>query len=197
MSPRHAGKACTDYVADHLADNIDALSDPHSAQMLTEVFLNTDKQLSACDVLRAGCTAVVVLLEKKGSDVIGTVAHVGDAGALLVSSVGNVVPLTKDHKPWLDAERKRIEKAGGGVWNNRVEGNLAISRAFGNHSTFKSSCHLPPAEQMVIAVPDVQSTIWKEQEWKQLSFLAVLRRSHCTFFEAVSYHNLWFLTDHL
>lgn len=42
------------------------------------------------------------------------------------------VLLTQDHKPTREDESKRIREAGGFVINNRVMGELAVSRAFGD-----------------------------------------------------------------
>jgi protein phosphatase len=52
------------------------------------------------------------------------------------------------------SERSRIEKAGGIVRMNRVDGDLAVSRAFGD-ATFKMSSNVGPREQKVICVPDI------------------------------------------
>lgn len=46
------------------------------------------------------------------------------------------------------AEERRIFKAGGWVECNRVNGNLALSRAIGDFN-FKKNCLLPPEEQIV------------------------------------------------
>ena len=46
------------------------------------------------------------------------------------------VPMSLDHKPSREDESKRIREAGGFVINNRVMGELAVSRAFGD-SEFK------------------------------------------------------------
>lgn len=40
--------------------------------------------------------------------------------------------LSQDHKPTREDESKRIREAGGFVINNRVMGELAVSRAFGD-----------------------------------------------------------------
>jgi len=61
---------------------------------------------------------------------------------------GRAVPLSRDHKPTLKDERKRIEAAGGFVEYKRVNGNLALSRALGDF-IFKRNDRKPPQEQIV------------------------------------------------
>ncbi|XP_059079283.1 protein phosphatase 1L-like [Tigriopus californicus] len=63
------------------------------------------------------------------------VANVGDSRGILVNTKGEVTPLSYDHKPCQEKEKKRIEENGGyvemnGVW--RVQGILATSRALGD-----------------------------------------------------------------
>jgi len=63
-----------------------------------------------------------------------TVAHVGDSRGVLCRA-GTAVELTKDHKPELEQEKRRIEALGGfvsyiGCW--RAMGILAMSRAIGD-----------------------------------------------------------------
>lgn len=60
------------------------------------------------------------------------VAHVGDSRAMLIDSRGREITLTRDHSPTRPDETKRIELAGGGVLNGRVNGVLAVSRAIGD-----------------------------------------------------------------
>ena len=42
------------------------------------------------------------------------------------------IALSEDHKPDNIEEERRIDKAGHMVEDNRVDGNLALSRAFGD-----------------------------------------------------------------
>lgn len=62
---------------------------------------------------------------------------------------GAVQPLSYDHKPNNELETKRIEAAGGWVMFNRVNGNLALSRALGDY-IFKKNDQKKLDEQVVI-----------------------------------------------
>ena len=61
-------------------------------------------------------------------------ANAGDSRTVLARSSGPEMcfPLSEDHKPENSGERARIEAAGGFVADNRVNGNLALSRALGD-----------------------------------------------------------------
>lgn len=63
---------------------------------------------------------------------------------------------TKDHKPYLDEESDRIEKAGGYVMIQRVNGELAVSRTFGDFD-YKNVPNLPDNKQLVISEPEIYS----------------------------------------
>ncbi|MCL4141754.1 UNVERIFIED_CONTAM: hypothetical protein GTU68_057325 [Idotea baltica] len=97
----------------------------------------------------AGTTAVCVFLR-------GNMLYCGNVGdSRVVGSVGgSVVELSNDHKPSLPSEQRRITAAGGWVELNRVNGNLALSRALGDF-VFKKNTHKGPEEQIVTAWPDV------------------------------------------
>jgi len=95
-------------------------------------FTETDEQIRRQNILRSGATAVTCMLSKDANGLrhIHT-ANVGDSRAILVRSRA-ALRLTLDHKPDLPEEQQRITAAGGHVIAGRVNGVLAVSRAFGD-----------------------------------------------------------------
>eukprot|EP00929_Paragymnodinium_shiwhaense_P074007 TRINITY_DN37840_c0_g1_i2.p1 TRINITY_DN37840_c0_g1~~TRINITY_DN37840_c0_g1_i2.p1 ORF type:complete len:435 (+),score=90.26 TRINITY_DN37840_c0_g1_i2:245-1549(+) len=87
-----------------------------------------------------------------------TVGNVGDSRAVLCRA-GQAIDLSEDHKPILPRERDRILKAGGYVdmEEERVCGDLAVSRALGDHE-FKEDPGLSPGEQIISCVPELSHT---------------------------------------
>ncbi|CAF1608897.1 unnamed protein product [Didymodactylos carnosus] len=63
--------------------------------------------------------------------------NVGDARAILVSKTGQVLLSTHDHKTSDPDEQHRIAEKGGSIWDNRVEGQLAMTRVLGDFSMDK------------------------------------------------------------
>lgn len=62
--------------------------------------------------------------------------------------------LSFDHKPVNALEKKRIEAAGGFVQWNRVDGDLAVSRALGDFF-YKNRDDLPTEKQKVSCHPEI------------------------------------------
>jgi serine/threonine protein phosphatase PrpC len=88
----------------------------------------------------AGCTATVVLITP-------TEIYCSNAGdsRTVMSKNKIAVDLSKDHKPDDTEERRRIYAANGYVEDNRVNGNLALSRALGDFE-YKSNQLLKPRD---------------------------------------------------
>lgn len=98
---------------------------------------------------KSGTTAVTAFVTP--SKII--FANCGDSRALLCNN--KIVKFaTSDHKPYNEEEKRRIENAGGSVMIQRVNGNLAVSRALGDYD-YKSTPDLPPIEQLVSAEPEI------------------------------------------
>jgi len=97
---------------------------------------------------RSGCTSVTALV----SDTHIIVANAGDSRSVLGTDK-NVTPMSFDHKPYNKEEKARIEAAGGSVSMKRVNGDLAVSRAFGDFC-YKQATNVEAAEQAVTCKPD-------------------------------------------
>ncbi|XP_015513284.1 probable protein phosphatase 2C T23F11.1 [Neodiprion pinetum] len=152
----HGGAKVAQYAAKHLHEYIARRSEYQTGNVVEAMqqgFLQLDRTMQYDTLLKdeqAGTTVIALLIK----DNILYSANAGDSRA--VASVGGkAVPLSKDHKPSLRAERERIEAAGGWVELNRVNGNLALSRALGDF-VFKRNDRKSPQEQIVTAYPEVQ-----------------------------------------
>lgn len=104
-----------------------------------ERIMNFDRQLppgvpAGVKLERSGSTGVVVLVTP--THII--CANAGDSRAIL-SKKNSLLPLSFDHKPGNDAEVSRVEKDGGFVRAGRVDGDLAVSRSFGDFGYKNSS----------------------------------------------------------
>lgn len=160
----HGGRQCVDYVTQTLHDNL--LSElQKSSRSVPDCFITafntTDRNMQASGINTSGCTACCCLLqEEKASRAIYT-AHLGDARAVICRG-GLAVRLTSmsDHKATDPTEAKRVIEAGGTIFNERVNGMLAISRAFGDHQLKAPA--LP--NDVVSNVPDITSTELTDQD---------------------------------
>jgi protein phosphatase 1B len=96
------------------------------------------------------------------------IANCGDSRAVLCRS-GNPVFSTRDHKPGLSGEKERIQKAGGCVVIQRVNGLLAVSRALGDYE-YKKVEGRGPCEQLVSPEPEI---FVRERDDEQDEFLVL------------------------
>eukprot|EP00924_Labyrinthula_sp_SR-Ha-C_P013092 augustus_masked-scaffold_12-processed-gene-9.48-mRNA-1 protein AED:0.14 eAED:0.18 QI:0/-1/0/1/-1/1/1/0/328 len=81
------------------------------------------------------------------------VANTGDSRTVLCKA-DNVAFSTIDHKPKNPKETERVEKAGGRIVDDRVNGDLASARSFGDFR-YKLDPNLPPSRQQITVLPDV------------------------------------------
>lgn len=133
----HLGHDVPDYLQTHLFENIlkepDFLTDTEGA--IKKAYKLTDSKIleKAVELGRGGSTAVTAILID-GLKLV--VANVGDSRAVICKN-GVAKQLSVDHEP--SKERVSIEKKGGFVSNlpgdvPRVDGQLAVARAFGDRS---------------------------------------------------------------
>lgn len=139
----HCGPKAAAFAKKKLANNVLAAAkelgadtDDRVREAIRSGFLKTDTDFCATaevKKLNDGSTACCVLMQEKKQRL--WIANVGDSRAILVQRSGKALALSRDHKPDRDDERARIERAGGCVKMYgcaRVDGILAVSRAFGD-----------------------------------------------------------------
>lgn len=101
-------------------------------EALESSFLKTDEDfICSSPHAQNGSTATTALILGRRL----YCANVGDSRSFICRN-WKAVRMTEDHKPSREDEQKRIRDAGGFVISNRVMGELAVSRAFGD-SEFK------------------------------------------------------------
>lgn len=150
----HGGSAVAEFCQQHMTGILENAfgEDNRLPQILIQAFIAMDKELSTNEQLQndsSGCTATTVVVAP-GKLIC---ANAGDSRCVL-SRKGTAKALSYDHKPALESERGRIMAAGGYVQMDRVNGNLALSRALGDFE-YKSNEDLCPHEQIVSCVPDI------------------------------------------
>ncbi|PON40084.1 Protein phosphatase [Trema orientale] len=133
----HLSHEIPDYLRTHLFENIlnepDFWTEPENA--VRRAYRITDNTIldKAVDLGKGGSTAVTAILINCHKLVV---ANVGDSRAVIYKN-GKAKQLSIDHEP--SVERESIENRGGFVSNfpgdvPRVDGQLAVARAFGDKS---------------------------------------------------------------
>ncbi|KAG6558060.1 hypothetical protein Mapa_000240 [Marchantia paleacea] len=118
-------------------------------------YLLTDRQVLECldkEAEFGGSTAVTAMLFEHGSRLV--VANVGDSRAVLCKN-GEAVQLSVDHDPGRPVERAQVEMRGGMVVTlpgdvPRVDGQLALARAFGDKSLKNHMTAKPDMEDILV-----------------------------------------------
>jgi len=158
----HGGDKASIFMAEKLWQAVARLDDPTNKEALIKCVQKLDEEFlrSKEEDRENGSTAVFAIVDpiKKNGEVTGwnvTVGNLGDSRGIVIRRDGKLESLTKDHKPESKDEELRIQKAGGFVRQNRVDGQLAMSRAIGD-SKYKDQPQLKPDKQKVIAVPDIE-----------------------------------------
>ncbi|SPO41689.1 related to PTC3 - ser/thr protein phosphatase PP2C [Pseudozyma flocculosa] len=163
----HGGKTVANFTGETLHKRLaetEAYKKGDYPAALKRAFLQTDEDFLGDDSWKhdpSGCTAVAALLvagpknddpsAKAARQII--VANAGDSRCVL-GVKGEAKALSHDHKPTDEREHSRILSAGGYVEMERVNGNLALSRAIGDFE-YKQCSFLGPEHQIVTADPEI------------------------------------------
>ncbi|KAL2937292.1 putative protein phosphatase 2C 10 [Bienertia sinuspersici] len=168
----HLGDSVPSYLQKHLFANIlkeeEFWSDPNRS--ISKAYERTDQAILSHnpDLGRGGSTAVTAIL-LDGQKLF--IANVGDSRAVL-SRKGQAIQMSTDHEP--NTERGSIEDRGGFVSNMpgdvaRVNGQLAVSRAFGDKN-LKSHLRSDPDIKTADISPDTDLMILASDGlWKVMS----------------------------
>mmetsp|Transcript_26739 Transcript_26739/g.88870 ORF Transcript_26739/g.88870 Transcript_26739/m.88870 type:complete len:507 (+) Transcript_26739:53-1573(+) len=161
----HGGSQCSSFVAKRLVEELDAkhaVDAPVDNDAVFALARRLDKEFldSGMDSGSTGTFAIVHSPPEAGGRYRLRVGNIGDSRVLLGRKDGSMVrgqgsdgALTKDHKPSDVEERARIVRGGGFVERDRVNGELAVSRSFGDHR-YKATDRVEPQHWWVTADPD-------------------------------------------
>uniref|UniRef100_A0A0K8TN81 protein-serine/threonine phosphatase n=1 Tax=Tabanus bromius TaxID=304241 RepID=A0A0K8TN81_TABBR len=152
----HGGATVAQYAGKHLHKFIVKRPEyPNDIELaMKKAFLDIDDAMlydESWGEQMAGSTAIAVLIKNHKL----YCANAGDSRAVACIN-GKTDILSIDHKPNNEIETKRINDGGGYVEFNRVNGNLALSRALGDF-IFKGNAKKKAEEQIVTAYPDVET----------------------------------------
>ena len=159
----HAGPKVSQYCSKNLLDCIkecvtasthNGVTEDAIKEGIRKGFLKLDERLKQDPIWatgqdRSGTTAITAMISPQ--KIIW--GNCGDSRGLLCRN-GRLYFATVDHKPYNTVEKNRIEKAGGTVMMQRVNGSLAVSRALGDFD-YKRSSDLEATQQLVSPEPDL------------------------------------------
>ncbi|KAK3737911.1 hypothetical protein RRG08_028536 [Elysia crispata] len=167
----HAGARVSAVCAEELLEQITQNEDFRGKPDITDgteiqpsvedVFAGIKKGFLSLDEKMRALPEVVSGEDKSGSTAVCSIvspkhiffANCGDSRAVLCRN-GKCAFATTDHKPVNPIEKDRIQKAGGSVMIQRVNGSLAVSRALGDFE-YKNVEGKGPCEQLVSPEPEI------------------------------------------
>lgn len=141
LSDIHCANYCSKNFPYYILERLSKEKEP-TVQSIQNHFTMFDMKMYDIGVKYGStCAAVIINLEKKLIYCI----NLGDSKIVLFTDLQQYVSI--NHAPDNETEKTRIQNAGGFVLNSRVNGMLAVSRAFGDYN-FK-------IKPLVSSLPDV------------------------------------------
>jgi serine/threonine protein phosphatase PrpC len=142
----HGGKEVVKYVQKVLPETIkkEYNTDKSIEKSLMRSFSKVDSQLKIFGASDMGCTACIACCSPCPSGIRIQIANIGDCRAIIALKSGKPLRITNDHKASEKSEQERVKKANGVILNNRVNGTLAITRAFGDFDLKKAGVIVEP-----------------------------------------------------
>jgi serine/threonine protein phosphatase PrpC len=166
----HGGKGCSFYLKENLHKNVKEFSvnGIKLAIEQTEEDFKKNEALNENEEIKDSSGSCAIILMIKGNKSI--IANVGDS-RLVIFKNGAVSFQTEDHKPGTEKEKKRIELAGGKIYQTPslfplfqngkeieipwrvLPGRLSVSRTFGDIEA--KSAKFGGMQNVVVALPDI------------------------------------------
>jgi serine/threonine protein phosphatase PrpC len=129
----HGGTDPVKYAKERMPEILSKFLDKKESteSALISAFSKVDDELKFTDSENAGCTACVILITQENGKRFLYSANAGDTKSILLTQ-NEFIKLSVDHKCTDQSEVERIKQSGGLVFNGRVFGQLALTRALGD-----------------------------------------------------------------
>lgn len=182
----HGGEDPVKYVKDRMPEILAKFlknSNDTIDNCLISAFDKIDNELKFYDSENTGTTATVVVISGKTL----FLANVGDSRCILINNSETKI-LSYDHKCTDLKEVERIKNSGGMIFNNRVFGQLALTRALGDHAIkkygvvstpFINKIELKESDKYIIIASDGVWDVITEEYIKELALKFVNTEEIC------------------
>jgi len=183
----HNGNSVSNYCKNNIIEELKLLyalgKDIFDNSIIENFFIDFDNKILNEEELKGrtlllcgGSTCIMTLLkynilEKK---YIIKIINLGDSKCIIFSQNKNIIFETIDHKPNNMTELLRIRRSNGFVFNERVNGSLAVSRALGDVIFKYDRINLIPflpENQLVTCIPEIFDFNFNQEEIQNIQIL--------------------------
>ena len=186
----HGGGEVSTYLqnnfASHMKNNFPFIPD-EKLYFFTELFKNIDKKLKSLNYFEVGSTAVIVYITKEKNKKYIYCVNIGDSRCILIKQ-NEWKRLSCDDRASEQNEYNRIVKEGGIVMDGRVNGQLMLSRAFGDwelkgygvsNEPHVTKVEIKDEDLFIVMASDGVWDVLDESEVYKMSLLAIKSNDLC------------------
>jgi len=156
MGPDHIADYCVNNLHNRIAEKLEDIE----LENINEVSIVLSKVLIDFDIemyenkKQYGATCTIILIDDIRNCIYQI--NIGDSRSIIFNEKG-IISATDNHEPSIIDEQNRITAAGGFVFAGRVNGQLMLSRAFGDFDLKRNKDKIyDPMNGMVSAIPDIK-----------------------------------------
>lgn len=156
LKRNHVAKYCVDNLHNKIEkylSNVDLNNEEYVCKAIIQAFMDLDTEMYTNGIY-FGSTCTCLLIDDERRKIYQV--NLGDSRSILFIN-DKIISITIDHHPDNEEEKLRIEKGGGTVSYGRVNGDLAVTRSFGDFD-LKSNREVTydPVNGIISAVPDIK-----------------------------------------